>query len=244
MRWDALSRRLRWAAAPRRLLDPRTPPWAAAAAAASPSPSSSSSPPPASCWSCGLALPPASPPPRFFCPSCRALQPPEPRADLFRLLGCERSFQVDVGLVQQRFRNLQRALHPDFFSQRPQAEQNFSKQHSSLANKAYRTLLSPLSRGLYLLELNGVELEKGTDTEADPEFLSEIMEINEKLSDANNDAKIEEMENFIAAKQEELIKDVSRAFEHDDLQEAKKHLAKMKYFANLEEKLKKKKIPS
>uniref|UniRef100_A0A670KHE9 HscB tetracysteine metal binding motif domain-containing protein n=1 Tax=Podarcis muralis TaxID=64176 RepID=A0A670KHE9_PODMU len=43
---------------------------------------------PASCWSCGLALPPASPPPRFFCPSCRALQPPEPRADLFRLLGC------------------------------------------------------------------------------------------------------------------------------------------------------------
>ncbi|XP_028566916.2 iron-sulfur cluster co-chaperone protein HscB isoform X2 [Podarcis muralis] len=124
------------------------------------------------------------------------------------------------------------------------AEQNFSKQHSSLANKAYRTLLSPLSRGLYLLELNGVELEKGTDAEADPEFLSEIMEINEKLSDANNDAKIEEMENLIAAKQEELIKDVSRAFEHDDLQEAKKYLAKMKYFANLEEKLKKKKIPS
>nr|XP_034953913.1 iron-sulfur cluster co-chaperone protein HscB isoform X2 [Zootoca vivipara] len=227
MRWDALNRRLRWAAAaPRRLLDPRTPPWAAAA---SPSPSSSSSPPPASCWSCGLALPPASPSPsRFFCPSCRALQPPEPRADFFRLLGCERGFQVDVGLVQQRFRSLQRALHPDFFSQRPQAEQNFSKQHSSLANKAYRTLLSPLSRGLYLLELNGVELEKGTDPEADPEFLSEIMEINEKLSDANNDAKIEEMENFIA----------------DDLQEAKKHLAKMKYFANLEEKLKEKKIPS
>ncbi|CAI5797230.1 Hypothetical predicted protein [Podarcis lilfordi] len=85
MRWDALSRRLRWAAAPRRLLDPRAPPWAAAAAWPSPSPSSSS--PPASCWSCGLALPPASPPPRFFCPSCRALQPPEPRADLFRLLG-------------------------------------------------------------------------------------------------------------------------------------------------------------
>lgn len=50
--------------------------------------------------------------------------------------------------------------------------------------------------------MNGVELEKGTDAEADPEFLSEIMEINEKLSDANNDAKIEEMENFIAGKME------------------------------------------
>ncbi|XP_061459490.1 iron-sulfur cluster co-chaperone protein HscB isoform X2 [Rhineura floridana] len=122
-------------------------------------------------------------------------------------------------------------------------EQDFSKQHSSLVNKAYRTLLNPLSRGLYLLELNGIELVKGTDTEADPEFLLEIMEINEKLSDANNDAKIEEMENFIAAKQEALTKGVRRAFDQDDLQEAKKLLAKMKYFANLEEKLKRKKIP-
>ncbi|XP_061459489.1 iron-sulfur cluster co-chaperone protein HscB isoform X1 [Rhineura floridana] len=195
-----------------------------------------------SCWSCGLALPSASSPPRF-CPSCRALQPPEPCADLFRLMGCKRTFQVDQGRLQQRFRSLQRALHPDYFSQRPQTEQDFSKQHSSLVNKAYRTLLNPLSRGLYLLELNGIELVKGTDTEADPEFLLEIMEINEKLSDANNDAKIEEMENFIAAKQEALTKGVRRAFDQDDLQEAKKLLAKMKYFANLEEKLKRKKIP-
>ncbi|XP_044282135.1 iron-sulfur cluster co-chaperone protein HscB isoform X2 [Varanus komodoensis] len=123
-------------------------------------------------------------------------------------------------------------------------EQDFSDQHSSLVNKAYQTLLNPLSRGLYLLELNGVELEEGTDTEADPEFLLEIMEMNEKLSEAHNDAKIEEIENTIAAKQAELVASVSRAFEKDDLQEAKKLLAKMKYFANLEEKVKKRRIPS
>lgn len=45
-------------------------------------------------------------------------------------------------------------------------------------------------------------------------------------------------------RQEELTKEVTAAFERDDLQEAKKLLAKMKYFANLEDKLKNKKIPS
>ncbi|XP_054851983.1 iron-sulfur cluster co-chaperone protein HscB [Eublepharis macularius] len=125
------------------------------------------------------------------------------------------------------------------------AERDFSAQHSALVNAAYRTLRSPLSRGLYLLELNGVELEKGTDSQEDPEFLSEIMEMNEKLAETNSEEGArEEMENYIAAKQEELTKDVSQAFDQDDLQKAKKVLAKMKYFANLEETVKRKKVPS
>lgn len=44
--------------------------------------------------------------------------------------------------------------------------------------------------------------------------------------------------------QASLFKLVTFYFISDDLQEAKKLLGKMKYFANLEDKLKKKKIPS
>ncbi|XP_010077556.1 PREDICTED: iron-sulfur cluster co-chaperone protein HscB, mitochondrial, partial [Pterocles gutturalis] len=123
-------------------------------------------------------------------------------------------------------------------------EQFYSEQHSSLINEAYQTLLQPLSRGLYLLELNGVEPVQETDSEADSVFLTEIMEINEKLAEPKNDYILEEIETLIKVKQEELTKEVTAAFERDDLQEAKKLLAKMKYFANLEDKLKDKKIPS
>ncbi|NWX45848.1 HSC20 protein, partial [Steatornis caripensis] len=123
-------------------------------------------------------------------------------------------------------------------------EQRYSEQHSSLINKAYRTLLNPLSRGLYLLELNGVEPAQETDCDADPVFLTEIMEINEKLAEPGNEDILEETETLIKVKQEELTKEVTTAFERGDLQEAKKLLAKMKYFANLEDKLKNKKIPS
>ncbi|KAM9281556.1 iron-sulfur cluster co-chaperone protein HscB [Morus bassanus] len=195
------------------------------------------------CWSCGSPLRGAEGPPHF-CPGCRALQPPEPRPDLFRLMECDRSFRVDPQRLQRRFRSLQRAVHPDRFGQRPPKEQYYSEQHSSLINKAYQTLLNPLSRGIYLLELNGVEPAQETDCDADSVFLMEIMEINEKLAEPKNEAILEEIETLIKVKQEELTKEVTAAFERDDLQEAKKLLAKMKYFANLEDKLKNKKIPS
>ncbi|NWW42864.1 HSC20 protein, partial [Pedionomus torquatus] len=130
------------------------------------------------------------------------------------------------------------------FPLRRQEEQRFSEQHSSLINKAYQTLLNPLSRGLYLLELNGVEPAQETDSDADSAFLMEIMEINEKLAEPKNEDSLREIETLIKVKQEELTREVTAAFERDDLQEAKLLLAKMKYFANLEDKLKNKKVPS
>ncbi|XP_058672466.1 iron-sulfur cluster co-chaperone protein HscB isoform X2 [Ammospiza caudacuta] len=165
-----------------------------------------------SCWSCGAPLPSSDGPPHF-CPGCQALQPPAPRPDLFRLMDCDRSFRVDPGQLQRRFRSLQRAVHPDRFGKRPP------------------------------LELNGVEPAKETDCDGDSAFLMEVMEINEKLAESKN-KDLEEVETSIKVKQEELTREVTAAFERDDLQEAKKLLGKMKYFANLEDKLKAKKIPS
>ncbi|XP_057232563.1 iron-sulfur cluster co-chaperone protein HscB isoform X2 [Malurus melanocephalus] len=92
------------------------------------------------------------------------------------------------------------------------------------------------------LELRGVEPAQETDCDAT--FLTEIMEINEKLAEPKSEDVLEEIETLIKVKQEELTREVTAAFERDDLQEAKKLLAKMKYFANLEDKLKAKKIPS
>ncbi|XP_070807339.1 iron-sulfur cluster co-chaperone protein HscB isoform X3 [Pituophis catenifer annectens] len=171
------------------------------------------------CWSCGAPLGSGAAGPGF-CPSCRALQPPEPRADLFGVLGCPRGFSLDLARLRQRFLALQRSLHPDRFSRRPQAERGFSEQHAALINLAYGTLRSPLSRGLYLLELRGVELAAGSDAEAEPGFLAEVLELNEQLAAADSEASLAGLERLLA----------------DDLHKARRLLGKMKYFANLEEK--------
>ncbi|XP_037673051.1 iron-sulfur cluster co-chaperone protein HscB isoform X1 [Choloepus didactylus] len=154
-----------------------------------------------------------------------------------------RSFRVDTMKLQHRYQQLQRLVHPDFFSQRSQMEKDFSEKHSTLVNDAYKTLLAPLSRGLYLLKLRGIEIHEGTDNEMDREFLMEIMEINEKLAEAQSEAATKEIESVVRAKQKEYTDNVSRAFEQDDFEKAKEILTKMKYFSNVEEKIKLKKIP-
>uniref|UniRef100_A0A8C6ZCR3 HscB mitochondrial iron-sulfur cluster cochaperone n=1 Tax=Nothoprocta perdicaria TaxID=30464 RepID=A0A8C6ZCR3_NOTPE len=208
-------------------------PWGCRAPGAPPRPrcvglGSSAAPP---CWSCGGPVPGGQP---RFCPAL-----PRRAAGRWR---CGRAH--GAAQLRRRFRSLQRALHPDRFGRRPPTERLYSEQHSALVNKAYQTLLHPLSRGLYLLELSGIQLAQETDSDADSQFLMEIMEINEKLAEPSNEGNLEEIETLIKAKQEQLTKEVTTAFERDDLQEAKKLLAKMKYFANLEDKLKNKKIPS
>ncbi|XP_037673053.1 iron-sulfur cluster co-chaperone protein HscB isoform X3 [Choloepus didactylus] len=77
----------------------------------------------------------------------------------------------------------------------------------------------------------------------DREFLMEIMEINEKLAEAQSEAATKEIESVVRAKQKEYTDNVSRAFEQDDFEKAKEILTKMKYFSNVEEKIKLKKIP-
>lgn len=59
-------------------------------------------------------------------------------------------------------------------------------------NTAYKTLLSPLERGLYLLELEGYPLFEG-EIMMSPEFLYEVMEVNEELDYIDN---LEDLKSF------------------------------------------------
>ncbi|XP_006001117.1 iron-sulfur cluster co-chaperone protein HscB [Latimeria chalumnae] len=203
-----------------------------------------SSEPPA-CWKCRWSgTRDGGPEPQFFCPACGALQPPDESRSYFHVLGCEKSFSVDVPKLQQNYKSLQRSLHPDHFSQKSQTERDLSEEQSALVNHAYRILLKPLSRGLYMLDLEGLALEEGTGTEMEFGFLSEVMKINENLSEAQTQAEIREIGNFVGAKLEELIEDVGEAFEQGDLKKARDCLAQMKYFSNILDKVKERQVPS
>ncbi|XP_073438799.1 iron-sulfur cluster co-chaperone protein HscB isoform X2 [Dendrobates tinctorius] len=161
------------------------------------------------CWSCQATVSG----PQLFCPSCSSIQPPDESKDHYQLLDCDRSFNIDVHELQRKYRNLQRLLHPDYFSQKSQREREISATQSSLVNKAYNTLLSPLSRGIYLLSLHGITIAEGTEGGVDAPFLVEILEINEKLNDIKNEAEMEEIGTFVQDKCQSLIENVSNAFE-------------------------------
>lgn len=189
------------------------------------------------CWNCKQALDKT---PAFFCMSCKVVQPPDERVSYFQILDCEHTFTVDTQKLQKRYLQLQRSLHPDNFSQKSVKEQEYSENQSAFVNKAYTTLLKPLSRGLYMLELEGMHIKEGTDSEADSEFLMELMEINEALDEAQTPEEANRIGQNAKVKLTDLTEQIDAALRKGELQAAKALLAQMKYFANIEEKVKQK----
>ncbi|XP_041643091.1 iron-sulfur cluster co-chaperone protein HscB [Cheilinus undulatus] len=187
------------------------------------------------CWNCKKPLEKT---PVFFCMSCKAVQPPEEGTSYFKIMDCDHTFTLDTQKLQKKYLQLQRSLHPDNFSQKSLKEQEYSESQSALVNKAYKTLLKPLSRGLYMLELQGLQIEEGTDPGAESEFLMELMEINEALDEARSPEEANKIGQDMKGKLAELTEEIDAALFKGELQAAKALLAQMKYYANIEEKVK------
>lgn len=118
-----------------------------------------------------------------------------------------------------------------------QEEKQMSEMQSSRVNKAYFTLIKPLPRALYMLELRGQALEED-NSDVDQQFLMEIMEVNEELADANSEEEIQDLEKLNDIRIKNSIEDISIAFKNNDVVLAKKHVIKLKYFDNIGSKIK------
>ncbi|PBC29236.1 Iron-sulfur cluster co-chaperone protein HscB [Apis cerana cerana] len=150
-----------------------------------------------------------------------------------------KTYDVNVTEIQKKYKELQKLLHPDKFSNKSEKEKQFSEILSSLVNKAYSTLLHPLKRGLYMLELNGITISEGTDN-VNAEFLMEIMEKNEEIEDAaNNEEKIKKLIQENETILNNLIMNVAVAFEQEDIKKAESLLIQMKYYNSINNRLKK-----
>ncbi|XP_033118531.1 iron-sulfur cluster co-chaperone protein HscB-like [Anneissia japonica] len=191
------------------------------------------------CWNCQSNLSSTDLGMNYFCDSCKIIQPCQENIDHFQRMNIPRSFDVNTSELTQTFRKFQRLLHPDKFSQKSPKEQEFSAAQSSSVNKAYSILLKPLNRGLYLLELLGYPIEEG-DSMVDSAFLMDMMELNEKLSETSDLETVKKIGENNVQKMNKLLKELAELFKHDRLKEARDVLAKLKYFTNIDDKVKEK----
>jgi molecular chaperone HscB len=105
----------------------------------------------------------------------------------FELFGLPIGFQVDTKQLRAAFMEIQKASHPDKYAQGSAAEQEAALEQSSLANKGF-TLLNQKERILpYVLELLGV-LTPDEKYALEPDFLMEMMDLNEAWMDADEDS--------------------------------------------------------
>ena len=106
----------------------------------------------------------------------------DPVPSHFELFDLPPSFGVDTGLLELRYRELQRNVHPDRFVNAGDRERLLSVHQAARINEAYRILKDPLLRGRYLLDLAGYAFDDEHHTTRDAAFLMEQMELREALS--------------------------------------------------------------
>lgn len=153
--------------------------------------------------------------------------------NFFELFEVPVAYEVDLDLVQQRYRELQKAVHPDKFVNASDQEKRISMQQTSWVNEAFNTLKQPVDRAIYLLKLKGVDLNLENETTMDAGFLMDQMEMREALSEVQSkDDPLAELDDFssqIKNKMKNMMEGFSIAHESDQLDDAKEWIRKMQF---------------
>lgn len=111
--------------------------------------------------------------------------------DFFALFGIAPTLHTDPAALRRKFYELSRQHHPDRFSAGDAAAQKAALQMMARLNEAYNTLRNEDALLGYVLRREGV-LQEDEHYQLSPDFLMEMMELNETLSDEGGEQALQD----------------------------------------------------
>ncbi|MFO0756776.1 MAG: Fe-S protein assembly co-chaperone HscB [Byssovorax sp.] len=136
--------------------------------------------------------------------------------DPFEVLGVEARFDLDSKALEQRHRDLSKALHPDRYAGAPAAERRLALGRAVDVNEAFRALRDPIRRAEALLRRAGALAAEGAEPKASPALLMEMMEAREELAEARAKkdlGRVAKLGEAMAARQRAVLASLGRAFD-------------------------------
>ena len=130
----------------------------------------------------------------------------------FEVFGSPVRLKMAPAELSARFFSLSREFHPDFHAQADEATREEMLEKSAMLNKAWKTFQSPEETIKYVLQLKGL-LEEEEKYQLAPDFLMEVMEINEALMDPE-EADTEALGERIETLQTEIYEPVQQVVEN------------------------------
>jgi len=114
----------------------------------------------------------------------------------FELYSLPVLMKVNVSEIKQKFYELSRQYHPDFYVQADENQQAEVLQKSADVNKAFKIFERTDDTIKYVLQLKNL-IHEEEKYELDPGFLMEVMDINEELMELENGGDNEALEGCI-----------------------------------------------
>lgn len=159
----------------------------------------------------------------------------------FELFGLPLGFEIDGAALSSRYRELQRAVHPDNFASAREQERLMAVQKTAEINDAFQTLKFPLTRAEYLLRLQGLELRGESTTIKDPMFLMEQLELREALEElpdsADPDSAAMALADRLAADRKQMYGEFQAQYQAQQWEAAADTVRKLKFIHKLEDEL-------
>jgi molecular chaperone HscB len=161
--------------------------------------------------------------------------------DYFSCYGLPCDFAVDLAVLRQSHRRLQQQHHPDRFVSQSDSEQRRAVQITAYLNQAYATLLEPLKRGIYLLQLQGMDPLAPNNTQMPMDFLLQQIELRESLEDMpraqDPEAEIDVMASRLQLQASQLENEFAQAYGSSDFEIAEKTVRKLQFIVKLQQQL-------
>jgi len=172
----------------------------------------------------------------MFCAGCGVLQPLRPQ-DHFSLLSMPRQYDLSLVVLEKRYKNLHKKVHPDKFSDNGE-EANLSQSYAAEVNEAYETLKDPLKRSIYMLGLSGMEFGKEGDIISDPAVLMATMETRMELEEAEgNHPKLKILREDNEKQIQARVEDITKAFNAGDLKNVLRATTQLSYLRTIHEEI-------
>lgn len=145
-------------------------------------------------------------------------------------------WEVDTKALKRAWRLKMAVTHPDRMVGRSEKEQQIGAQQSALINRAYETLLNPLPRAHYLLQRHDAPEVSESDSLEDPELLMEVMELRERLEEAENEREAAEVRADNKKLLDQTEETLAQAFgqKPPDLETARQAAVQLRYWTNIE----------
>lgn len=159
--------------------------------------------------------------------------------DYFQIFGLERRYDIPDDNLGGKYKDWQKKLHPDLVQSKSEKEKAFAAEQSGRVIDAYHTLSKPLSRAVYLLQLEGIHVDE-EETVADPELLTEMLDIRETVDEADDSQALKQIGLQIQKKFEASATSFREAFEKQDFGSAITSIQRMRYYNRAIEAIEKK----
>lgn len=162
--------------------------------------------------------------------------------DYFSLFKITPSFEIDQSDLKMKYLDLQKQFHPDNFTNLTQDNElkSLVSMLSARINDGYNSLKNPLSRGILLLEQNGIDFDLSKDTNLPPNFLFQQIEFHDNIEDAKNSGDLmlqEALLQKLLDAEKDLILQISSSFAHSNFINAKDFIKQLAFYERLKNNL-------